>query len=275
MSFDKIALLLVEDNPDDVDLLNRILQEIPFTQFDVTHVDHFKDGVEYLDSKTFDVVLLDLSLPDNQGLEALIRLREEQPVMPVIILTGTDDDTTAIQAVQAGAQDYLVKGRVTGDLLIRAIRYAIERQLLLARLEKSRQQEQQETEMRSLNRMSSTKASVTAVALGMVSLREGHPKIFKELVERYGKLLDLSLEQRTFKVNYQISDDVRAMSEEFGFLRAGPRDVIEVHTVTLESKTSNIAPLKSLAYMEEGRMIIVELMGYLVAFYRNLSLGIR
>jgi len=275
MSINTITLLLVEDNPDDADLLSRILQESGFARFEVTEVDRFETALQHLASTAFDIVLLDLSLPDNQGLDALIRLRQDQPNLPVVILTGTDDDATAIQAVQAGAQDYLVKLRITGDLLIQAIRYAIERQRLLLRLEEIRQQKQQETEIQSLTRLSSGKATVTAQVFGLATLQEGHPEVFNRLVQHYGELLELAIEQRTYKTNLNISDDIRTLSEQFGFLKAGPRDVIEVHTATLETKRSNLMPLKSIAYLEEGRMILVELMGYLVAFYRNISLGIR
>lgn len=76
----------------------------------------------------FDVVLLDLSLPDSRGLDSLIALKPFAAALPIVVLTGFDDETLATGAMQLGAQDYLVKGQVTGSLLVRSIRYAIERQ---------------------------------------------------------------------------------------------------------------------------------------------------
>lgn len=78
--------------------------------------------------------MLDLSLPDSTGLDTFIRLYMQAPDVPIVVLTGLDDEATATQAVQAGAQDYLVKGHVSGDLLVRAMRYAIERHRLLMQL---------------------------------------------------------------------------------------------------------------------------------------------
>ncbi|MGB0384652.1 MAG: response regulator [Ardenticatenaceae bacterium] len=275
MNHDYITVLLIEDNFDDANLLREILTEIIMPRFEFRHVERLSDALQFLDSENFDVILLDLSLPDTQGLKTLVRLRESAVGLPIIVLTGTDDESVAIQAVQLGAQDYLVKGRVSSDLLVRAIRYAIERQLLLAQLEQTRQREQQESEFRSLVKLSTpAKTSVTAQLFGLVPLRQGEPHLFKELIERYAELLERSLEQQAFKVDYNISHEIRAISQELGFLKAGPRDLIEIHTLALQKKTSRATPAKGQAYLQEGRMMLLELMGYLLAFYRNISLGI-
>ena len=90
----------------------------------------------------FDVVLLDLSLPDSQGLTTFSCIQEHAEGTPIILLTGMDDENLAVKAMQMGAQDYLVKGKVEADLLTRAIRYAIERQRLVVDIEKAREVEQ-------------------------------------------------------------------------------------------------------------------------------------
>lgn len=82
-----------------------------------------------------DVILLDLSLPDSQGLDTFIRMHTKAPEVPIVVLTGLDDETISVQAMQAGAQDYLIKGQVDSNLLVRSIRYSIERQQLLAELQ--------------------------------------------------------------------------------------------------------------------------------------------
>jgi DNA-binding response OmpR family regulator len=212
-------------------------------------------------------MLLDLSLPDGQGLDTLLRARAAVQEIPIIVLTGTADEETGIKAVQIGSQDYLIKGKVDSDTVIRAIRYAIERQ---------RRHLQEAREQRSLDRLSgSNQTPVTAQAFGLSSLQESHAEVFMELVGQYEVLLDRALEEQSFKVERQVSDEVRAMSERLGFLRAGPRDVIEIHTTALRNKIKETDTAKLLAYAEEGRLMLLEFMGHLVAYYRNVSLGIR
>jgi phosphoserine phosphatase RsbU/P len=122
-----LRLLLVEDNPGDARLLREELKDVARVRFDVRHVTRMADAVVAVAEPGLDVVLLDLSLPDGQGLGNLERIAQAAPTLPVVVLTGTDDDELSVRAVYAGAQDYLVKGQVTGPLLVRALRYAIER----------------------------------------------------------------------------------------------------------------------------------------------------
>ncbi|MBI2191244.1 MAG: diguanylate cyclase response regulator [Planctomycetes bacterium] len=128
----KLKVLLIEDNPGDVFLLRDILGEEGNAQFNLVEVDRLADAHELLEGQLFDVVLLDLSLPDSRGLETLARVHEAAPQLPIVVLTALDDESQAIQAVQWGAQDYLVKGQVNRPLLHRALRYAIERNRLQA-----------------------------------------------------------------------------------------------------------------------------------------------
>ncbi len=122
-----IKILLIEDNPGDARLLQETLLEVGSTQFELVHVEQLKQGQTYLDTNPVDVILLDLSLPDSQGIETLIQTQRQASGTPIVVMTGLNDETLAMKALQRGAQDYLVKGQVNGDLLARSIRYAIER----------------------------------------------------------------------------------------------------------------------------------------------------
>ncbi|HYR07469.1 MAG TPA: hybrid sensor histidine kinase/response regulator [Longimicrobium sp.] len=125
-----VRILLVEDNPGDARLLRLTLQEAESLRFDLVHASRLSEALDQVRDAPADVVLLDLSLPDAHGMETVTRMLQAAPHVPIIVLTGLTDETVAIAAVQAGAQDYLVKGSVDGGTLARAIRYAMERKRL-------------------------------------------------------------------------------------------------------------------------------------------------
>ena len=133
-----LAVLLVEDNPGDAKLVQHHLRQgsfpgVPERQA-ITHVESLEAALEAVDS-SFDVILLDLGLPECAGVETLDSFLPEASDVPVIVLTGLDDKETAVEAIQRGAQDYLPKDDLSTGMLMRAIRYAIERQLLARKLQ--------------------------------------------------------------------------------------------------------------------------------------------
>ena len=123
----KLTVLLIEDNPGDARLLQVMLAEVPAAPFALERADRLSTGLERLDKGGIDLVLLDLSLPDSGGIDTFVRAHEHAPHVPLIVLSGLDDEDFAIKTVQEGAQDYLVKGRYDSHLLVRAMRYAVER----------------------------------------------------------------------------------------------------------------------------------------------------
>lgn len=129
-----IKILLVEDNDIDARLTQDILAEWNVEQFEITHVTRLADAFTLLARARFDAILLDLSLPDGHGLSTLRQIQAATPTVPIIVLSGVSDQTLALQAVQNGAQDYLVKGHSQPELLVRSIRYAIERKRAEERL---------------------------------------------------------------------------------------------------------------------------------------------
>lgn len=133
-------VLLIEDNPGDADLVRLRLVESK-SLVDVSCVERLSDGLASLTNQRPSVVLLDLNLPDSQGAETFRKVLEKAPGVPVVILSGQDDEGLAMKALHQGAQDYLVKGSITSAGLDRAMRYAVERQALLRSLEMSRKQQ--------------------------------------------------------------------------------------------------------------------------------------
>lgn len=127
MKDDRIKILLVEDDPVDAELIQDMLSEIKTNFCEVESCDKLSKCLEFLGNKKIDLILLDLSLPDSWGLDTLTKVYNKVPYVPIVILTGLDDESSAIQAAQMGAQDYLVKGQIGVNLLMRVITYAIER----------------------------------------------------------------------------------------------------------------------------------------------------
>jgi diguanylate cyclase (GGDEF)-like protein/PAS domain S-box-containing protein len=120
-------LLLVEDNPGDARLLREMFNDQGMHKTELTHVECMGEAEKHLAEREVDIVLLDLGLPDAQGVGAVRRVRAAAPRIPLVVLTGTDDESLAAQALQEGAQDYLIKGQIDARGLLRALRYAIER----------------------------------------------------------------------------------------------------------------------------------------------------
>jgi diguanylate cyclase (GGDEF)-like protein len=132
---DALHILLIEDTTGESPLIQVLLEESKSVAFVLQCTETLALGLEQLSQHKFDIVLLDLSLPDSSGLDALLSVRRYKPELAVIALTNDDDEALGLQATQAGAQDYLVKGQVSSRLLARSIRYSLERKRFERRLE--------------------------------------------------------------------------------------------------------------------------------------------
>lgn len=132
----RFTILLIEDNPGDARLIQVMLAEAGENLFALERVDRLSHGLERVEQGDIGLVLLDLSLPDSHGLQTFHRLHAAAPQVPIIVLSGLNDETVAVNSVHEGAQDYLVKGHVDSLLLVRSIRYALERKRITDELER-------------------------------------------------------------------------------------------------------------------------------------------
>ena len=139
-----INILLVEDDPGDARLIQEMLVESTRERLALNHASKLAEALACLSQERYDTILLDLSLPDSHGIDTLLQMEAEETDTPIIVLTGNEDESLGVEAVQMGAQDYLIKGDVSSRLLIRSIRYAIERHRAEMKLRRS------EAEYRSL-----------------------------------------------------------------------------------------------------------------------------
>ncbi|MCX5643340.1 MAG: PAS domain S-box protein [Phycisphaerae bacterium] len=138
---DRIEVLLVEDNPSDAELLCEFLQDYPPQKFAMERAERLEEAITLAAQRTFDVILLDLTLPDSTGLDTCARMRRAAPHVPIVVLTGVDDETIALEAMRQGIEDYLVKGQILhGSTVGRATRYAVERSRSKLALRESEEQ---------------------------------------------------------------------------------------------------------------------------------------
>lgn len=143
-----IQVLLIEDNLAEARLLQEVLKGATHHQFKLIHAQRLGEGLNRLEGDNFDIILLDLTLPDSQGLDSLAPLTEKVPHLPIVVLTNTNDEKLALEAVRQGAQDYLVKRHITLDILVRAICYAIERKQMAEQLREANQTLEKRVEQR-------------------------------------------------------------------------------------------------------------------------------
>jgi DNA-binding NarL/FixJ family response regulator len=267
------AILLIDNHPSDVSLITEHLRHVRTFQPHLNTVQDVTDALQYLQTTPVDAILLDLVLTDSQGVTTLTQIHSAVPQTPIIVMT--DEPLEALYLAKAGAQDFIPKDRLDPDLLERVLRYAVERQHLLTQIEQKRTTDMHNREVQSLDRLSSPGNTITAQMFGLAPLRESAPNIFYELVLQYEALIDLAVEQRAYRVEHNLNERLRFMAERVGFLNAGPRDIIEVHATAIKRKLNGQSPPRSQIYLEEGRLIVLELMGHLVSFYRNYALGTR
>ena len=134
-----VTVLSVEDNPGDIRLLQEVLKDIKYIQFEWVSVINLTEAIEKVAKSSFDVILLDLSLPDSSGLQTLITIKPHAKGTPIVIMSGLDNEKVALESLDLGAQDYLVKGQVDGNTFARSIRYAIHRRQIQEALQESQE----------------------------------------------------------------------------------------------------------------------------------------
>jgi DNA-binding response OmpR family regulator len=280
----KIQVLIIEDNPADARLIETMLSESMNPKFESEWIQTLTMGLKRLKTLSpivvdddshenpaqIDAILLDLGLPESNGLETLTRVLREIRHIPVIVLTGNDDDDLSTLLVQEGAQDFLVKGNLNRIVLVRSIRYAIERQKLQKALAIERAKRQRDAELKNLERLSQGgQQRVTARLYGTLPLKESLPDMFEDLVLTYTQMIEYSIENLFHKTSNNTTENLHELADELGQLKAGPRDVVAIHIEALKRKMGNTNPAKAKVYVEEGRILAFELMGYLALYYRN------
>lgn len=187
MNLAAVKILLVEDSPSDAALLQESLLQCDSGGFEFTLAESWGEAAARLRKQCFDVLLLDLSLPDTTGRNTFIRARAEAPQLPIVVLTGQADETVGLEAVRHGIQDYLIKGQSFGRQTMRAIRYAIERkqaEIALKQAEAGLQCERDQLEERVRERTAELSESNQALQAEIVQRQraeEAHREVLRRL----------------------------------------------------------------------------------------------
>lgn len=261
-------LLLVEDNPGDADLVRELLEEGTEGMKSTGPVDRLVQAsslagaLQLLQRQPVDAVLLDLRLPDCSGLDTVRRLRAEHDRVPVVVLTGCEEDELALACIAAGAQDYLAKAELTGHGLRRALGYAT------ARVHEAQLRElQRQLSGYRLLSSATQSTSVTAALAGSGAVAARQPGAFAHCVGGYVGLLEPYL-VRTTRVAEPPREVMEAVVTVLGDASGGPRDLMDVHVAALDQVTATFANLPQSALVLEARLLALQMMGLLVDYYR-------
>jgi signal transduction histidine kinase len=180
MDMAPLKILLVEDSPSDAALLQESLTQSQLERFAFTHAECWAEAAKKLQQGHFDVLLLDLSLPDSTGRDTFLRARADAPHLPIVVLTGVEDEVVSLDAVRHGIQDYLVKGQADGRQTARAIRYAIERKRLEEALQKIQAELEKRVEERTAE-LSKTNQALQAEIAQRVRAEEAQRQVLRRL----------------------------------------------------------------------------------------------
>ncbi len=268
-----LKLLIVEDSPADVRLLEELLHTETHRRFVLQSTGTLQVAVSMATAQEFDAVLLDLGLPDAEGSTAVVELREQCSSLPIVVLTDRVDPEMAAEALHAGAQDYLVKGRFDGDGLIRAVDYAIERHRLYHALEEAVSARERDKALARTEGLMTPTTAATAGSYGEYLIRETRPDVYELLVDEYKSLIVGAVERQMYQDVPALKSRTRAIADRFGTLRAAPRDVIDVHAAAIKAASGDANRVRRSAMSIEAQFLVLEVMGYLALYYRTFMSG--
>ena len=260
-----IRILLIEDDPGDARLIQEMLSESDSRRFTLVHEKWLSDGINRLNKEKFDILLLDLMLPESRGLDTLFKVSRHNIDTPIVVLTGLTDELTGTKAINNGAQDYLVKGDINSDLLTRSIRHAIERHRLLMKLKKVWQEECKDQERITQHFHAITQQEEQAEEEVPTSPND---ETLKLLVPKYRDII-LSYVRALRIREDRPSEKLRNFAAELVKAHAQAKDIIRIHLHVLTEFSSQMPSQKEeRTFSNDARLVLVELMGNLLDMYR-------
>ncbi len=252
------SILIVDDDHTNIEIISIIIEED--TDYHVDSVDTGKACLEYLKKNKPDLILLDVMLPDILGTDVCVQIKNNPKFVDVIIilLSGikvTKDDY--IFGLEIGADDYLSRPFEARELIAR-IKSIIRLKESIVKL--------RETTFEPFDRRSTEQ---TAKIYEQELIKIAYHKEFKNITKEYTAILNKSIQQRMFKNNENDPDPIKKLAAELSFLKAGARDIIDIHKEALKYMLNEDSAKRAFLIKEESRIVLLEIMGYLLNFYRN------
>jgi CheY-like chemotaxis protein len=260
------VVLLVEDNAGDADLVQEMLEAVDGDRyrFDLVHVSRVSQAVDRLGRNEVDVILLDLGLPDAVGVDALTSLQPYSGRTPIVVLTGHEDESIAMQCLAQGAQDYLSKTDIRPVPLRRSINYAI-----------NRSHEREIRELRETLDRYREMTTADSAQNATPSLRSRLPEAFANCVTAYAAVLGRYFDRLVVHTE-KPREEMSRIITELGHEGAGPRDLVDIHVEALGQISEDGSSVRAKTLALEGRLVALEMMGLLVDYYRaRKSAGFR
>jgi CheY-like chemotaxis protein len=254
-------VLLVEDNAGDADLVQEMLEAVDGDRyhFDLVHVSRMSQAIDRLGQDAVDVILLDLGLPDVVGVDALAALQPHSGRTPIVVLTGHEDESLAMECITHGAQDYLSKNDIRPVPLRRSINYAINR----SHEHEIRELRETLDRYREMTTPAETDGSIHATP----PLRTRAPEAFASCVVSYVAVMRRYFDRLVVE-KQKPREEMGRIVAELGKQGAGPRDLVDIHVLALGQMSEDGNTVKSRALAIEGRLVALEMMGLLVDYYR-------
>lgn len=268
-------VLLVTSDSETAQRVNDFFHRTTQKNTGLCRLEGFSGLFDELEHNRYDLVLLDVTTAED-GLFYVKKMRNETKSIPVFVIVDDEQPHTAQEALDLGAEKTLYKSRVLEDLLLGLGDYLRKGRKLQQQLSDAEKETRVEKELRQFyERVAGfSKTSVTEKSFSNGEEPDAFTEKMDQYAHRFADVLELALERQAYKVDYNISGVLRTMSEELGYYGVSPRDLVRIYSQALESKQKIRNKNKYTAYVEEGRMLLLEMMGYLASFYRRHSLGL-
>lgn len=271
MNDECIKVLLVEDNPGDARLVEIALSDPGPVTYKLDRVGLLSAALRRLEKDRFELLLLDLSLPDSHGLDTVTAIRSRCEDVPIVVLTGMDNETVALEALRIGAQDYLVKGTATGETLRRTIRYAIERRRILEDLKDHQyvsEEDKREIEkvMECYQDFADKDRSLFCLEAQEDPLCRRMPKFVEDIAELYDEYFECKVNNSYApSEKVELSDLVERLADK----GAGPHDIMQIHLGCLLKRQNKVKAKTNKTLVLFGQFVLIEVMGRMMNAYRK------
>jgi CheY-like chemotaxis protein len=266
MTDERPLVLIVDDDP----TIGRVLADVLQPTFETHAVTSARAALDFVKSKDIAIVLADQQMPDITGLELLSEMRRLQPTAVGVLITAYAEVQDAMRAINSvRVLGFLAKPWDETELLA-VMRRALDAHITLRQLSRP-----PEHELTLLQSLAGAPTPVTAQRFGVLPMRDAMPAEFKRLAQAYTEILGNALDQRAYHLDHKTSQALQDLADELGALSAGPRDVIDLHVIALKERLTHANREQAAAVSEEGRLLVLELMGHVVTYYRSYTLGVR